>query len=78
MLQSDVARLLTQIEQEYRASKLGLEGLASGTARHDFIQQRTERIGQCHEHLSKIIGPEQAITLIANTIWTQSEQGVAP
>jgi hypothetical protein len=78
MPQSDVTRLLKQIEQEYHASKLGLEGLASGTARHDFIQQRTEKIGQFHEHLSNLIGPEQAIALIANTIWTQPEQGVAP
>ena len=78
MTQSDVARLLKQIEQEYQASKQGLEGFASGTARHDFIQQRTEKIGQCHEHLSELIGSDQAIALIANTIWTQPEQGVAP
>jgi hypothetical protein len=78
MTQSDVAQILKQIDQEYQASKRGLEGLASGTARHDFIQQRTEKIGQCHEHLSELIGPEQAIALIANTIWTQTEQGVTP
>ena len=78
MTQSDVAQILKQIEQEYQASKRGLEGLASGTARHDFIQQRTENIGRCHEHLSDLIGPEQAITLIANTIWTPTEQGVTP
>jgi hypothetical protein len=34
MMQSEVAQILKQIEQEYQASKLGLEGLASGTARH--------------------------------------------
>jgi hypothetical protein len=44
MAQSEVARLLGQIEQEYQASKRGLEGLASGTARHDFISIRTENI----------------------------------
>jgi hypothetical protein len=77
MTQSDVARLIKQIEQEYEASKLGLEGFASGTARHDFIQQKTENIGRCHEHLSELIGPEQAIALIANTIWTQPEQGIS-
>jgi hypothetical protein len=48
MSKSEVARLLTQIEQEYQASKRGLEGFASGTARHDFIQTRTENIGHCH------------------------------
>jgi hypothetical protein len=74
MPQSDVARILQQIEQEYQASKRGLEGLVSGTARHDFIQKRAETIGQCHEQLTKLIGPEQAIALIANTIWTPTDQ----
>jgi hypothetical protein len=78
MSTSEIAQILHQIDQEYQASKRGLEGLASGTARHDFIQRKTEAIGQCHEHLSKLIGPEQAIALIANTIWTQPEQGVTP
>ena len=76
MSQSDVARLIQHIEQEYHASKRGLEGLASGSARHDFIQKRAENIGQCHEHLTELIGPEEAIALIANTIWMQDEQGV--
>jgi hypothetical protein len=74
-MDSEVTQLLRQIEQEYQASKRGLEGLASGTARHDFIQKRAENIGQCHEQLTELIGPEQAITLIANTIWTPTEQG---
>jgi len=74
-MDSEVTQLLRQIEQEYQASKRGLEGLASGTARHDFIQKRAETIGQCHEHLSELIGPEEAIALIANTIWTPTEQG---
>jgi hypothetical protein len=74
-MDSEVTQLLRQIEQEYQASKRGLEGLASGTARHDFIQKRAENIGQCHEHLSELIGPEEAIALIANTIWTPTEQG---
>jgi hypothetical protein len=77
MSESEVARILTQIEQEYQASKRGLEGFASGTARHDFIQTRTENIGHCHERLSELLGTEQAIALIAATIWTQTDQGVA-
>ena len=78
MYESEVKQLLRQIAQEYHASKLGLEGLASGTARHDFIQKRAETIGQCHEELTDLLGPEEAIALIANTIWTPTEQGVAP
>ena len=78
MQKSEVARILQQIDQEYQASKLGLEGFASGAARHDFIQQKTENIGKHHEHLAEIVGPEQAITLIANTIWKPTDLGVTP
>jgi hypothetical protein len=76
MPQSDVARILKQIEQEYQASKQGLEGLASGTARHDFITTKTENIGKHHERLAQLVGPEQAIAMIATTIWTPTDQGV--
>ena len=75
MPQSDVARILQQIEQEYQASKLGLEGLASGTARHDFISKKTENIGKHHDLLVDLVGSEQAIALIATTIWTPTDQG---
>jgi len=78
MAQSDVAQILKQIEQEYQASKRGLEGLASGSARHDFISKKTENIGKHHDHLTELVGPEQAIALIANTIWTPVDLGVAP
>jgi hypothetical protein len=78
MAQSDVARILKQIDQEYQASKRGLEGLASGSARHDFISKKTENIGKHHDHLTELVGPEQAIALIANTIWTPVDLGVAP
>ena len=77
MAQSDVARILKQIDQEYQASKRGLEGLASGSARHDFISKKTENIGKHHDHLTELVGPEQAIAMIANTIWTSTEQGIA-
>jgi hypothetical protein len=75
MPESEIARLLKQIDQEYQASKLGLQGLASGTARHDFISSKTENIGKCHEQLVKLVGPEQAISIIASTIWSPIEQG---
>ena len=77
MSNSEVAQLLRQIEQEYQSSKRGLEGLASGTARHDFIQAKTEAIANCHMQLTKLVGPEQAIAIIAETIWTPTDQGAA-
>lgn len=75
MPESEVARILKQIDQEYQASKRGLEGFASGTARHDFISSKTESIGNYHQHLIELMGPEQAISIIANIIWTPADQG---
>jgi F0F1-type ATP synthase gamma subunit len=76
-MSSEVARILKNIEQEYQASKSALEGLSSGSARHDFISKRSENIAKQHETLSQIVGPEKAIALIANTIWTPTEQAAA-
>lgn len=78
MQESDVARILSRIDQEYQASKRGLEGLSCGSSRHDFIHQKTEAIGQYHTQLTELVGPEQALSLIANTIWTPTEQREFP
>jgi hypothetical protein len=75
MPESEITRLLHQIAQEYQASKQGLEGLTSGSARHDFMSKKAENIGKCHEELVKIVGPEQAIAIVANTIWSPGDQG---
>lgn len=61
---SDVARLLQQIEAEYEAAKRGLTGLSLGTARHDFINARMEQVAVCHEQLSAHVGEEEATRLI--------------
>jgi hypothetical protein len=76
MSHSEFARLLKQIDEEYQASKRGLQGFSSGTARHDFIQARAENIGKCHEKLTELVGPEEAISIIAHTIWSPADQGV--
>jgi hypothetical protein len=75
MSQSEVAQIRAQIQAEYEAAKQGLSGFASGTARHDFISAKTTNIGKCHEQLVELLGPEQAISIIANTIWTPTDQG---
>jgi hypothetical protein len=77
MAESSIAQLLQQIDQEYRAAQLGLTGLASGTARHDFITARTENLGVMHEQLIELVGPEKAIALVANTIWSSVDQKTA-
>jgi hypothetical protein len=75
---SEVARLLAQISAEYQAAQRGLSGLSSGGARHDFISARTESIGKCHEEIVELLGPEQAIAMIAQTIWSPADQKTVP
>ena len=61
---SEVARLLAQIDREYEAAQLGLSGLSYGTSQHQFISSITERIGMLHSQLHDLIGDE-SIALIS-------------
>lgn len=64
---SEVARLLTQISEEYEAAQRGLYGLAYGTSKHEFITKRMENMGKIHSQLEAIVG-DTAIALIANEL----------
>ena len=64
--QSDVARLLNQIEDEYLAAQRGLTGFAA-SATHAAITTRMENIGRLHEDLRAIVG-DDAIRLLAERI----------
>src|SRR5579859_7521693 len=66
---SEVSRLLTHIGEAYEAAQHGLTGLASGTARHLFINAKLERMGELHDSLRSLVG-EQAIVLIAQELDT--------
>jgi hypothetical protein len=55
---SEVATLREQIAAQYVAASLGLQGLNAGTARHDFITARQERVAALHEELKEIVGDE--------------------
>ena len=63
MANSEVARLLQQIDMEYEAAQRGLEGMAI-TARHDFISARMERIAQHHRSLAQLVDTDEARTLL--------------
>jgi hypothetical protein len=69
--QSEVARLLAQIEAEYLAAQRGLSGLAA-TAKHAAITARMEQMGRLHKNLREIVG-EEAIRLIAERLETLPE-----
>jgi hypothetical protein len=62
--QSEVAVLLSQIDAEYDSAQKALYGLASGSARHDFIIAHMEHIQTVGQHLIDIIGQEAALPLI--------------
>ncbi|HEU5378436.1 MAG TPA: hypothetical protein VFV38_23685 [Ktedonobacteraceae bacterium] len=54
---SDVRRLLNQIEAEYTAAQYGLTGFAE-SARHQAITARMENIGKLHQQLQRIVGED--------------------
>lgn len=64
---SEVARLLTQISSEYEAARRGLSAFAQGTAKHEFIMARMQRVGHLHNQLRSIVG-ESSIALVADTL----------
>lgn len=73
---SEVARLLKQITAEYEAAQRGLSGLASGTARHEIINARMDRMGQCFEELAEATGSkEAAIAMMADVLARLPEGG---
>jgi len=55
--QSEIARLLNQIEAEYLAAQRGLTGFAE-SAKHAAITARLENMGKLHEDLRTIVGDE--------------------
>jgi hypothetical protein len=64
--QSEVARILAQIEAEYEAAQWGLTGLAEGTSRHDFITSKMENMMLLHGDLGAIVGKQEAMKLISD------------
>ncbi len=70
---SELARRMRQIELENEAAQHGLLGLASGTARHDFIAARDRHIHAIHQQMIELVGPDQAIKMVAETLWSAAD-----
>ncbi len=66
--QSEISRLLQQIESEYRGAWNGLSGLAE-MAKHQAITARMEHLGCLHERLREIVG-EDATRLVVEVLNT--------
>ncbi len=73
MGQSEIARLLQQIDLEYGAARNALVGLALGTAQHEFITARMERLTVCHEQLSEYVGNHEASRLLVERLSSWDE-----
>jgi hypothetical protein len=67
---SEVALILAQIQAEYESGVRGLTGVASGTARHEFITARMEHLGQLHYELQGLVGEQHATALFAHALET--------
>jgi hypothetical protein len=65
---SEIARLREQIAQEYEAAKQVMSGTVYGTANHQFITARMERIGTCHEALKHLVGEREATRMMVKTL----------
>ncbi len=74
MGQSEISRMRQTIAAEYLSAQLGLFGLAEGTSRHSFITNKMERLGESFETLAEIMGKEQAIQIVAETLQEVPEQ----
>ncbi len=75
---SAVARIRRSIAAEYRAAEQGLSGLASGVSQHAVITAHAERISRLHQELIGLVGPEEAIVVLAESIWTTQERTQTP
>jgi|GraSoiStandDraft_32_1057276.scaffolds.fasta_scaffold399701_2 hypothetical protein len=71
--QSEVARLLAQINSEYEAARQGLSGLAQGIGQHRFITKRMEQIAELHTQLRDLVGDE-AMALITRELDQSTEE----
>ncbi len=65
---SEIARLKAQIEAEIQAAQLALYGAALGTAQHQFITRRMERMGILHEELKELVGEEESVRLLVQVM----------
>lgn len=61
---SEVARLREQITLEYQAARQALFALASGNAKHQFINARIERVGSYQQRLASLIGEEASMEIV--------------
>lgn len=65
---SEFAQLKERIAAEYMAAKWGLCGLSSGTSKHQFINNRMERMQESQKELAGMVGDQQAMIIVAEML----------
>jgi len=73
---SEVARIREQIAAEYDAARRGLEGSAI-ISRHEFIAARMDNVGRSYNELAQLLGEQEAIRVVAETIWPSADFGLS-
>jgi hypothetical protein len=66
--QSEVARLMQQIEEEYEAARQALYGPSQGSARHDIISAHMANAQQYGQQLIDRIGKDEALPIIVQAM----------
>jgi hypothetical protein len=74
-MESELRRLLRQIEEEYNAAYSSMNAFSSGTARHAFINARMGNIDKCRIELTTLVGEEEAIRLMVQGNGEETNQG---
>lgn len=64
---SQVAQIRQRVEEEYTAAQRALYAPAM-VAKHDFITKRMENVQLAHAELQIIVGVDEAIKLVLETI----------
>ena len=73
--ESDLRRLLQEIDINYQAAALGLSGIALGTSMHQFITARLERIEGARKELVNLVGdPDEANKLVIERMNKSADQ----
>ncbi len=65
--QSEVARLVHQLDAECQAAHLAMYGYAE-VAKHEYITSRMERMGALHDELRAIVGEEEAVKVLVRAM----------
>jgi hypothetical protein len=63
-METELRRLLRQIEEEYKAAYSGMNAFSSGTTRHSFINARMANIDKCRKELVELVGEDEAFKLL--------------